>query len=315
MSDTIRNMNEVVITSNLPQSVIDTIAAKYTVRQLRLREIGADDFIDSLGDAAGLVVSPGDPVDRALILRLPPSVKVIASYSVGLDHVDTDAAAERGLPVTNTPDVLTDATADVAILLMLGALRGAATAAKILHEEKWPGWEPAQIFGRDLAGKTLAVFGAGRIGAATAKRAQVFGMNLVYWSGRRRSQMFDELGAVAIDDMDDFLSKAEVLSLHAPCTPKTRGFVNAELIAKLPDRAVVINTARGDLVVDDDVIAAVQQGRLGAIGFDVFTNEPDIDPRYLTLGNAFLLPHIGSATEETRAAMGRKVMEGLSKYL
>lgn len=308
-------MHDIVITANLPQSVVETLQSTYQVRQLRLREIGAEAFLAQLGEAAGIVVSPGDPVNRDLIHRLPESIKVIASYSVGLDHVDTQAAEERGLPVTNTPDVLTDATADVALLLILGALRGAAPATRLLRERQWQGWEPAQIFGRDLAGKTLAIFGAGRIGAATAKRARAFGMQVIYWSGRRQSPLLDDVGAAAVEGFDQFLAQADVLSLHAPSTPETRGLVNATLIDKLPARAVLINTARGDLVVDDDVINALQSGRLGAIGFDVFANEPAIDSRYYDLDNAFLLPHIGSSTEETRAAMGRLVLQGLNRHL
>ena len=217
--------------------------------------------------------------------------------------------------MTNTPDVLTDATADVALLLILGALRGAAQASRLLHSRQWQGWEPAQIFGRDLTGKTLAIFGAGRIGAATAKRARAFGMEVIYWSGHRQSPLLDDVGAKAVEDFSQFLAQAEVLSLHAPSTPQTRGLVNAALIDKLPAGAALINTARGDLVEDEDVINALQSGRLGAIGFDVFTNEPAIDGRYYDLENAFLLPHIGSSTEETRAAMGRLVLQGLRRYL
>lgn len=308
-------MKDIVITSNLPQSVIEALESNYRVRQLNLKETGPDAFLKALGNAEGLVVSPGDPVNRELIQRLPDTIKVIASYSVGLDHVDTEAAAERSLPVTNTPDVLTDATADIALLLILGALRGVASATQMLRDRQWQGWEPAQIFGRDLAGKTLAIFGAGRIGVATAKRAQAFGMNVIYWSGRHHSAAMDQLGATAVDNLDAFLAQAQVLSLHAPSTPQTRGLVNTALIEKLPAGAVLINTARGDLVVDDDVINALRQGRLSAIGFDVFTNEPAIDTRYYNLKNAFLLPHIGSSTEETRATMGRLVLQGLDRHL
>lgn len=166
-----------------------------------------------------------------------------------------------------------------------------------------------------MTGKRLGIYGAGRIGLATAKRAQAFGMPVHYWSGRSRSAEFDAIGAEAVPDMDAFLGRCDVLSLHCPSTPATRGFVDTTLIKKLPLRAVLINTGRGDLVVDEDVIVALQSGRLGAAGLDVFNGEPDLDPRYRTIPSAFILPHIGSATEETRLAMGKVLLDKLDAAL
>ncbi len=308
-------MKRVVITKTLPAPVLKAIQAQYEATPLHLESLGREGFLAELGTPDGIVVSPGDPVDAELIAALPGSVKVIASFSVGLDHVDQDAARTRGIAVTNTPDVLTDATADIAMLLILGALRGAASAFRMISNGEWTGWQPAQVFGRDLTGKRLGIYGAGRIGLATATRAAAFGMRVHYWAGRRNSAEFDALGFKAVPDPDAFLARTDVLSLHCPSTPATRGLVNRALIEKLPQRAVLINTGRGDLVVDEDVITALETGRLGAVGLDVFNGEPAIDPRYRTLPNAFILPHIGSATEETRLAMGQLVLDGLNRYL
>ncbi|MCA8900577.1 MAG: D-glycerate dehydrogenase [Hyphomonas sp.] len=308
-------MKHVIVTQDLPADVLQATAARFQVSQISLKALGPEAFLKQIGEPDALIVSPGDPVNAALIAELPESVRVISSYSVGLDHVDLAAAEARGITVTNTPDVLTDATADVALLLILGALRGAAEAFRMISEDRWTGWQPAQVFGRDVTGKRLGIYGAGRIGLATVKRAQAFGMPVHYWSGRSRSADFDAIGAEPVSDMDAFLSRCDVLSLHCPSTPTTRGLVNAALIEKLPPRAVLINTGRGDLVVDGDVIAALKSCRLGAVGLDVFNGEPDIDPRYRTLSNAFVLPHIGSATEETRLAMGKVLLANLHDAL
>lgn len=308
-------MKRVIVTGTLPAEVEQALAQRYDVDRVELRSVGIEGFLSAIGAPDGVVVQPGDPVNAELIGRLPQSVRVIASYSVGLDHVDLDAAAARGLPVTNTPDVLTEATADVAMLLILGTLRGASPAAAMLREGRWAGWQPAQVFGSDLTGRTLGIFGAGRIGTATAARAKAFGMRLIYWSGRGASGPLDGLGAESLPDLDAFLGRSEVLSLHAPSNDDTRGFVNAATIEKLPKGAIIINTARGDLLNDSDVIAAARSGRLAGVGLDVFAGEPDLDRGYLDLPNAFLLPHIGSATTETRAAMGQKVIEGLGRHL
>lgn len=305
----------VVSTTPLPSAVLKRVRADFGWLELPLQDLGIDGFLARMGHPAGLVVRPGDPIDAAFIDRLPESVKVIASYSVGLDHVDVRAARARGIVIGNTPDVLTDATADVAMMLIIGSLRGVPRAARMLREGEWTGWQPSQVFGRDLAGKTLGIFGAGRIGTATAKRARAFKMRLAYWSGHRRSPGMDALEAEAIEDWDAFLGRVDVVSLHAPSTPQTRGLFGPSTLGKLRAGSVLVNTARGDLVDDDAVIAAVEAGHLAAVGLDVYAGEPHFDRRYLTLENAFLLPHMGSASEETRLHMGEEVHACLKRAL
>ena len=308
-------VTRILVTKALPKSVLNLLGERFEVIHADPLKLDRDAFIAALDGVEGIVPSPGDPFDTDMIDALPESVRILACYSVGLNHVDAAAAERRGIRVSNTPDVLTDATADTAILLILGAVRGAGDATRLLLSGEWTGWAPAQIFGRDLAGLRLGIFGPGRIGVATAQRARVFGMSLHYWSGRRVSTDLDAMGADAISDMDDFLAASDVLSLHCPLTPETERFINADRIDRLPNRAVIINTGRGGLVDDDALIAAVRSGKVGAIGLDVFEGEPRLDPRYLTLPRAFLLPHIGSATEGTRLAMGRLVETALRNAL
>lgn len=303
----------VIVTGLLPAAVESELAQRYALDRVDLRRDGAPALLAAIGAARALVVIPGDPVDAALIQRLPSHVGLIASYSTGLDHVDCAAAAARGIQVSNTPDVLTDSTADIAMLLILGAVRGAARAASLINSGEWSGWQPAQIFGGDLRGRTLGIFGGGRIGAATCRRARSFGLDIVYHS-RRASADLDALGAQYIASFGLFMETADIVSLHAPATAETRRVINAESLARMQRGSFLINTARGDLVDDDAVIAALDEGRLAGIGFDVFNNEPQFDRRYVGRPDAFLLPHIGSATHETRLAMGRRVIESLDRF-
>lgn len=307
-------MAEVIITTALPPLVEQAIAERFECATVRLRDIGRDAFLARLTGVKAIVVAPGDPVDAMLIAGLPASVRLIASYSTGLDHVDLAAAAARDIAVTSTPDVLTDATADVAILLILMTLRGAWPAALLVAEDKWQGWSPNQVFGRDIPGKTLGIVGGGKIGAATARRAVAFGMPLAYW-GRRRSDEMDALGATFFAALSDLLANADVISLHVPSTADTRGLIGRSAFAAMRPGSYLVNTARGDLIDDDAAVEALAEGRISGLGLDVFTGEPDLHPGYRNHPRVFVLPHIGSATEETRAEMGRLVLEALRAHV
>jgi lactate dehydrogenase-like 2-hydroxyacid dehydrogenase len=304
----------VVITTTLPAPIDAALRAHYRVEHAALRTMAAAEFALSAMGAQAIVVAPGDRVDRALIGLLPQSVQLIASYSTGLDHVDVAAAEARGIAVARTPDVLTDATADIALILMLMVLRGVRPAQRLIEEQRWSGWVPDQIFGHDIAGKTLGIVGPGAIGAATARRARAFGMNVIYW-GRSRSAAVDALPAHYVSGWADFLELADVISLHLPLTESTHGLIDAAAIAQMRRGAVLINTARGGLIDEDAVIAALHDGQLGGAGLDVFTGEPLINPRWRSAPNTVLLPHIGSATHETRDAMGRCVLDALAHHL
>jgi lactate dehydrogenase-like 2-hydroxyacid dehydrogenase len=307
-------MPAVVSTVALPQSVAAGIASRFRLTNLPLRTLGTDQFLGLLGEPEALIVAPGDRIDASLIEALPPSLRVIASYSVGLDHVDAEAAARRGIVVVNTPGVLTDATADIAMMLILMTVRCAPRAMGELRDGKWVGWSPDHIFGRDLAGLTLGIAGPGAIGLATAQRAKAFGMTVAYW-GRRRAEAFDAMAARYLPDWDEFAASVDVLSLHVPSTEATRNLVGARTIGRMRSGAVLINTARGDLIDDDAVLGALARGKLAGVGLDVLRGEPAIDPRWLSAPNCVLLPHIGSATIETREAMGRMVIAHLDRHL
>jgi lactate dehydrogenase-like 2-hydroxyacid dehydrogenase len=247
------------------------------------------------------------------LMRLPDSVQIIATFSVGYEHIDLEAARDRGMRVTNTPDVLTDATADVAMLLLLAAARRAHEGERMVREDRWHGWKITEMLGVHVSGKRLGILGMGRIGRAVARRARGFDMELHY-SNRSRLGPELECGATFHADPEDLLRVSDFLSIHCPASPQTHHFLDRARIALLPRRAVVVNTARGTVVEDEALIEALRSGRLAAAGLDVFEGEPNINPGYRELPNAFLLPHLGSATVETRDAMGFKCLDNLDAH-
>ncbi|GAB6051670.1 D-glycerate dehydrogenase [Magnetospira thiophila] len=272
-----------------------------------------DEIPDFAADAAGIVVTPTDRINAEVIAALDDTVRIIATFSVGFEHIDLAAAQARGIVVTHTPGVLTEATADMTLLLLLGAARRVREGDLLLRSGEWKGWCPTQLQGLGLQGRRLGILGMGRIGQAVARRARAFGMTLHYHN-RHRLPADAEQGATYHATPEDLLAVSDVLSLHCPLTPETRGFLDARRLALLPPGAVVINTARGPVVDDDALIAALGSGRLAAAGLDVYDGEPHLHPGYLDLPNAFLMPHLGSATVETRLAMGQKVIDNLRAF-
>jgi lactate dehydrogenase-like 2-hydroxyacid dehydrogenase len=304
----------VAVTRRLPEAVEQRLARDYQARfNPDDRILTRDETLALLDGADGLVCMPSDKVDRALIDAFPKTVRILASYSVGLDHIDLPYAAGRDLVVTNTPDVLTEATAEVAMLCMLGAARRAHEGACILREGRWTGWTATQLLGTGLNGKRLGIIGMGRIGTATARRAVAFGMTILY-HGRR--PVVGTLGfpATFLADLDSLLAQSDVLSLHLPAVQGQPPLLDAARLAKLPRGAILVNTARGALIDDEALIAALTLGHIAAAGLDVFANEPKLHPGYIGLPNTFLLPHMGSATLETRNAMGFRVCDNLDAF-
>lgn len=300
--------------NRFPDAVEARIARDYdAVRNEDDRTLTDDDIVTLAQNRDALMTSPATPVRSGAIHRLPGTVKVIATFSVGFEHIDLDAARARGIQVTNTPDVLTDATADLAMFLMLAAARRAYEGQKALRAGKWTGWRPTQFMGIGMAGKCLGLVGMGRIGQALARRARSFGLD-VHYHNRRRLPADQEEGATFHDSAETLLAVSDYLSLHFPLTSETRKFLDARRIAMLPDGAVVVNTARGPVVDDDALIAALKSGKVAAAGLDVFDGEPKIHPGYLELDNAYLLPHQGSATVDTRNAMGFRALDNLDAF-
>jgi lactate dehydrogenase-like 2-hydroxyacid dehydrogenase len=269
-----------------------------------------EELLEKSQDADALLISGRYKISARMIEQLPDRMRAIATYSVGYDHIDLTAASKRHIQVVNTPDVLTDATAELTWLLILGAARRAYEGEQLVRDARWQPSSP-DLLGTQVTGKRLGIFGMGRIGQAVAQRARAFKMD-VHYHNRHRLASEDEQGAIFHDTIADLLRVSDIFSLHCPATPETKEFLNADRIALLPDGAIVINAARGSLVVDQDLIAAVRSGKLKAIGLDVYAGEPDhINPGYRTLPNAFLLPHLGSATVETRTQMGFVILDNL----
>ncbi len=301
----------VLVGRKLPEAVEARLVRDYRPRlNPDDRLYTADELIAAAQGAAAILPCHTEHLSAAVIAKLPASVRAICNYSVGVDHVDLAAAKARGLIVTNTPDVLSDATAEIAILLMLGAARRASEGERLVRTATWKDWSPSFMVGRQVTGKRLGMVGMGRVGQVVARRARGFDM-AIHYHNRRRLEPGAEAGAIYHETLDSLLGAADVLSLNCPSTPETKGLLNAQTIARLPDGAIVVNTARGALVDDEDLIAALASGKVVAAGLDVYNDEPDIHPGYRELPNTFLLPHIGSATLETRDAMGFRALDNM----
>ncbi|SMF43321.1 Lactate dehydrogenase [Tistlia consotensis] len=304
----------VLATRRLPPAVTARLQRDYRATLNESDEVHSPDRLVALAEGCDAILCcSSEKFTAGLIGRLPASVRAIATFSVGYEHIDTAAAQARGIRVTNTPDVLTDATADITLLCLLGAARRAWEGEAMLRNGEWVGWSTTQLLGVHVTGKRLGIFGMGRIGRAVARRARGFDMQ-VHYHNRRRLPAEQEEGATYHADPDELLGLCDFVSLNFPASAETENFLNAERIARLPDGAVVVNTARGTVVDDDALIAALQSGKLAAAGLDVFRGEPKLDPRYRELPNAFLLPHMGSATIETRDAMGLKCLDNLDAF-
>jgi lactate dehydrogenase-like 2-hydroxyacid dehydrogenase len=304
----------VFVTRKLPDAVHQRLLRDYEPRLNPTDQLyGAEEILTGCHGADALLPCPTDKITADLVAKLPASIKVIATFSVGYEHIDIAGCKARGIAVGNTPDVLTDATADIALLLMLGAARRAYEGERMVREATWGSWAPTGMLGVHLTGKRLGIYGMGRIGQAVAKRARAFDM-VIHYNNRKRLASDLEQGAIFHADAEAMLPHCDFLSINAPSTPETAGFLNAARIAKLPDGAIVVNTARGPLVDDEALIAALNSGKLFSAGLDVYAGEPAINPKYRGVKNAFLLPHLGSATTETRNAMGFKALDNLDAF-
>ncbi|MCW9079501.1 MAG: D-glycerate dehydrogenase [Gammaproteobacteria bacterium] len=301
----------VLVTRKLPQAVEARLARDYDARfNTEDRVYSSDELVELAADAEAIIPCHTEKLSAELIARLPKSVRAICSFSVGYDHIDLAAAKARGICVTNTPEVLSDATAEIAVLLMLGAARRVYEGERQIRTETWADWSATYQLGLQVTGKRLGILGMGRVGQIMARRARGFDMQIHYYNRHRLAPELEQ-GAVYHDSVEALLPHCDFLSIHCPATPETHHLLNAQRIALLPDEAVVVNTARGAVVDDEALIAALRTGKLFAAGLDVFNNEPSIDSRYKELENAFLLPHVGSATRETRDAMGFRALDNL----
>ncbi|MBU0776351.1 MAG: D-glycerate dehydrogenase [Alphaproteobacteria bacterium] len=257
-----------------------------------------------------------DPLDASILGVAGRRVQIIANYGAGVDHIDLAAARAAGIVATNTPGVLTDATADIAITLMLMTTRRAGEGERELRAEQWTGWRPTHLLGTSLRGKTLGLVGFGRIAQAMAERARFgFGMDIVYFSRRPGAQEDEQsLGARFVPSLVDLVAQSDVVSLHIPGGAETRNIIDAAIFAHMAPHAILINTARGDVVDEGALIDALEAGRIGGAGLDVFAGEPHVSQRLRDAPNTVLLPHLGSATRETREAMGMRALANLDDW-
>ena len=281
------------------------------------KEMGIEEIVKTVQahpHLEAVLISSRVKLGSAALAALPAQIKIVASCSVGTEHIDLTAAQARGLAITNTPDVLTDATADMAFMLLLCAARRARQYAQIMDR----GWRErfglGDMLGIDVSGATLGILGMGRIGQAVARRAEGFGMKVVYHN-RKRLAPEQERGATYYGDLPAMLPHCQFLSLHAPGGAGANGIINQETLALLPPDAVLVNTSRGQLVDEEALYQALTTGRLAAAGLDVFRNEPEYDERFSALPNVFLTPHMGSATKKTRNAMGFRCLDNIAVCL
>jgi len=301
----------VVVGRKLPEAVEARLKRDYEPRLNPADKVYSSDELIALCQGADAILPcHTEHLSAAVIARLPASIKAICNFSVGVDHVDLKAAKARGIIVTNTPDVLSDATAETAMLLMLGAARRAAEGERMMRRGEWKDWSPSFMVGIGVTGKRLGIIGMGRVGRVFAERARGFKMDIHYYNRRRLDPALEQ-GVRYHETVEALLPHCQFLSIHCPATPETRDLLNAERLRLLPKGAVVVNTARGAIVDDGALIAALKSGHVAAAGLDVFNNEPHFHPGYRELWNTFLLPHIGSATRETRDAMGFRALDNL----
>ncbi len=304
----------IFVTRRLPPAVTARLVATYDAR---LNEddhpLGEDEIQAGVVAADGLIVTPGIRWDAVRLRSLPEKVKILTTFSVGHDHIDLDAARAKGIKVGNTPEVLTEAVADIALLCLLGAARRAVEAAQMLREGRWTGWHTTQLVGVELHGRRLGIIGMGRIGRAIARRARGFGLEIHYHNRNRLPADLEE-DAIFHPDLATLLPLVDIVSLSCPATPETARLVDAAFLAAMKPGSILVNTARGALVDEAALMASLDAGHLFAAGLDVFDDEPNVDPRLLAYDKIFALPHIGSATVDTRNAMGFCCLDNLDAF-
>lgn len=307
----------VVVTRRLPAAVEERLAREFAARlNADDHPFSASELENALRTADGLLPTVTDRLTAQALAVEPLRTRVIANYGVGFNNIDTAAAKERGVAVTNTPDVLTDDTADDAIMLMLMVARRGGEGERHVRSGAWTGWRPTHMLGTRVSGKTLGLVGLGRIGRAVAHRARHgFGMRVIFHDPYPPpAAVVAELGAEPRTSVDDVLREADFVSLHSPATPETHHLIDARRLALMKRGAFLINNARGDIVDEAALAAALKRGAIAGAGLDVFEREPAVTPDLLTMENVVLLPHLGSATEETRVAMGLRAFDNLKAF-
>ena len=308
---------KVVVTRRLPAPVEAELQKDYdVVLNPTDTPLDPEGLKRALRDADGLLPTVTDKLTADVLAATPLKARIIANFGVGFNHVDTTAAKAAGITVTNTPDVLTDDTADIAMTLMLMVARRAGEGERHVRAREWKGWGPTHMLGTKVSGKTLGLIGMGRIARAVARRAHHgFGMRVIFQDPYPpKPDEAKALGAEPRDHIDQVLAEADFVSLHCPATPETRHLMNAERLGRMKRGAFLINTARGDVVDEAALVAALKAGTIAGAGLDVYEKEPTVTPELLSMENVVLFPHLGSASTETRIAMGMRALENLRLF-
>jgi lactate dehydrogenase-like 2-hydroxyacid dehydrogenase len=307
----------VVVTRRLPAQVEEELTRDFEVRLNRDdRPLGPAGLQDALRTADALLCTVTDRLTAEVLAAEPLRARLLANFGVGFNHIDTETAKARGLAVSNTPDVLTEATADIAMTLLLMVSRRTGEGERHVRCGAWTGWRPTHMLGSQVSGKVLGLIGMGRIARAVARRAHTgFGMRVIFHDPYPPTPSeAAALGAEPRESLEEVLEEADFVSLHCPATPETRHLMNRERLARMRRSAYLINTARGDVVDEAALVEALSDGTIAGAGLDVYEREPQIAPALLTMENVVLLPHLGSATTETRVAMGMRALENLRLF-
>lgn len=308
-------MAKILVTHPIPGPGLDMLGATghEVVVNPEARFLSRDELIDSVRGCAGVLTQLREKIDAEVFDAAGESLKVVSNYAVGYNNIDVDEATRRGVVVCNTPGVLTEATADIAWTLLMGVARRAAEGDRLMRAGGWTGWKPTELLGGDIEGRTLAILGAGRIGAAVARRSTGWNMKLLYTARSPKPEM-DAMGARHVD-LETALREADYVSVHVPLTPDTHHLLNAERLAMIKPTAYLINTARGPVIDEAALVVALKTGKLAGAGLDVYEDEPVLKQGLSECDNTLLLPHLGSATIQTRARMSELAARNLLSVL
>ncbi len=305
----------IFLSRSLPDTIMARLADTFELVQAAQDiQLSGPEILALAADCDGMITMLSDPIDRAVLAGCP-KLKVVANYAVGTNNIDLDYARSAGITVTNTPDVLTEATADQAFALMLAVARRTVEGDKLVRSGRWTGWAPTQLLGSEILARRLGIIGMGRIGQAVARRAQGFGMDIVYHNRNQLDPTLETTLSARYASLDELLASSDFISLHCPLTDATRELLDKAAFDRIKHGAYLINTARGEVVDQDAMLAALSDGRLTGAGLDVYTGEPALHPRLLELENVVLAPHTGSATYDTRNRMGEVVLDNVAAVL
>ena len=306
-------MKKILVTTKLLKSNEERISQLWNAKLNLNNEIYSENKLIELSkDCDGILSSVVDKIDKKTINKLSDKVKIISNFAVGFGNIDIEAASKRNIVVTNTPDVLTDATAEIAMLLILGASRRAVEGMQWARNKNWR-WSADFLIGKQLSGSKLGILGMGRIGRAVAKRAKAFGMEIHYHNRSKLNQDL-EAGATYHDNIQSLFSTSDILSINCLVTKETKKIINKKTLKFFSKEAIIINSARGDMIDDDAMVEALKDKRIFALGLDVYNGEPNIHPGYLEHNNVFILPHLGSATKKTRIDMADLAINNIEEF-